>query len=56
MATPQFVLELRKKIGHAEPSSVQPCGLYVGEVSGYAAKDRGTGKVMAWQLRNSYWN
>ena len=38
MATPQFVLELRKKIGHAEPSSVQPCGLYVGEVSGYAAK------------------
>ncbi|WP_264298321.1 hypothetical protein [Bifidobacterium lemurum] len=39
MATPQFVLDLRKKIGHAEPSNGKPSGLYVGEVSGHAAKD-----------------
>ncbi|NMM95850.1 hypothetical protein G1C98_0586 [Bifidobacterium sp. DSM 109960] len=45
MTTPQFILDLRKKIDHAEPSRVQPCGLYVGEVSSFAAKDRGLERI-----------
>ena len=40
MPTPQFVLELRKKIGQAEPSNEQSSGLFVGEVSGRATSGR----------------
>ena len=40
MPTPEFVLELRKKIGHAEPSNGQPSGLTVGEVSGCTTGSR----------------
>ena len=40
MSTPQFVLDLRKKIGHAEALNGQPSGLTVAKGSGHAATGR----------------
>ncbi|WP_169240527.1 hypothetical protein [Bifidobacterium olomucense] len=40
MPTPEFVLKLREKIGHAEPLSKQSSGLFTGEVSGCTTSSR----------------